>query len=208
MIPKGKKVRQWTKISIKQALQPYISSAKGIDISTAMLDIYNTTIPQQADGDGFHASAHLGDFCTEEAPQPPLTDPEFAGFDIAAIGLGFHHFDKPELCLKRLAERVKVGTGVVLIVDWLPSGGHHGHSHGHSHHGSSGEAGAEKKQDEWEAMQKTVKHHGFDEPTMRNMFQEAGFVDFAFEVLEEPFVLLPKGRRIVKMGFLARGRRA
>lgn len=150
----------------------------------------------------FNASAHLGDFCSKD-PQLP-SSVELADYDIAAVGLGFHHFDNPELCLRRLAQTVKKGTGIVLILDWLPAeSSHDAHgeqSNGHGH----GEKG---DKDEWQAMQKTVKHNGFDETTMRRMYEEAGLTDFGFEVLDEEFVLEPKGRRMVKRGFLARGRR-
>lgn len=180
--------------------------------------MYNANIRDS----GLEGSAVVGDLVAEEA-RPPLSDAGFRDFDIAAVGLGFHHFEHPELCLRRLVERVRVGGGVCLILDWLPHGhgeghGHaegHGHSHGHGHghghdhgNGDKSDASGEKKKDEWEAMQSTIKHHGFSEETMKKMFEDAGLVDFRFEVLEEPFVLQPKGRTIVKRGFLARGRRA
>ncbi|KAL1311346.1 hypothetical protein AAFC00_001520 [Neodothiora populina] len=197
---------------ITMALRPYLTSAKGLDISTSMIDVYNQNMdalrssPSSSFPDGddkidnnndtrtattnttFHASATLGDFVAEVASGPSESDPEWTDFDVAAIGLGFHHFENPELCLTRLAQRVKKATGVVLIIDWLPHAPHddHNHDHGHSHdHGH-------KKKDEWEAMQKTIKHHGFDRQTMQRMFEDAGLVDFDFVVLGEPFVLLPQ----------------
>src|SRR5436305_1367661 len=68
-----------------------------------------------------------------------LAGEEFFGFEIAAVGLGFHHCDEPGLAAKRLAERLRVG-GVLLIIDFLPHGhdAHDGHSHGHGHEEGNG----------------------------------------------------------------------
>lgn len=86
---------------------------------------------------------------------------------------------------------------------------HHAHAHGDQHDHDSFKIETSKgNEDEWQAMQKTIKQHGFSEETMKKMFEGAGLVDFGFEVLEEPFVLKPKGRTLVKKGFMARGRRA
>lgn len=64
--------------------------------------------------------AYQGNLCVPEDPNPAsLTSPEFYDFDIAAVGLGFHHFDDPKLAARRLAERLKVG-GVLMILDFLP----------------------------------------------------------------------------------------
>lgn len=133
-----------------------------------------------------NATATLGDLVAAEV-SPSLSDPKTPrDYDIAAIGLGFHHFEDPQLCVERLAERLKPKTGVVLIIDWLPE------MHG---------GGA------MDSMKHTIKHHGFDEEKMRGIFERAGLVDFGFAVLEEPLVLEMKGKRVEKTAFLARGRR-
>ena len=64
--------------------------------------------------------AYQGNLCNPGDPNPPaLASPEFFDFDIAAVGLGFHHFDDPKLAARRLAERLKPG-GVLMILDFLP----------------------------------------------------------------------------------------
>ena len=64
--------------------------------------------------------AYQGNICVPEDPNPAaLASPEFSDFDIAAVGLGFHHFDDPALAARRLAERLKTG-GVLMILDFLP----------------------------------------------------------------------------------------
>jgi SAM-dependent methyltransferase len=64
--------------------------------------------------------AYQGNLCVPDDPNPAaFTSPEFSNFDVAAVGLGFHHFDDPTLAARRLAERLKTG-GVLMILDFLP----------------------------------------------------------------------------------------
>lgn len=64
--------------------------------------------------------AHQGNLCVPDDPSPAaFAGPEFFNFDVAAVGLGFHHFDHPALAARRLAERLKTG-GVLVILDFLP----------------------------------------------------------------------------------------
>lgn len=64
--------------------------------------------------------AYVGNVLNPSNPSPPeLQGSEFWNFDIAVVGLGFHHFDDPYLAAKRLSERLKKG-GTLMIVDFLP----------------------------------------------------------------------------------------
>lgn len=149
-----------------------------------MIATYNS---RMNDSNISNATASLGDLVTAD-PSPPLSDPKSPrDYDIAAVGLGFHHFENPELCIGRLVERLKPETGVCLIIDWLPET----HGDGAMDH-----------------MKHTIKYHGFDEKRMREIFEGAGLVDFGFVVLDEPLVLEMKGKKVEKTAFLARGRRA
>lgn len=84
-----------------------------------MVKEYNTSARNQ----GIPESEMLavqGNLLDANKPSPlELAGKEFFEFDIAAVGLGFHHFDDPALAAKRLAERLKTG-GVLFIVDFLP----------------------------------------------------------------------------------------
>ena len=105
---------------------------------------------------GIPVSAVVGNLLTA-TPSPPMVETEYTNFDIAAVGLGFHHFQDSQLTVQRLVERLKPKTGVLLILDWLPSdqdpnyqgppGGmmHHHHHHGHQGHQRHGH---EHKQDD------------------------------------------------------------
>lgn len=84
-----------------------------------MVTEYNTSAQNQGLSPS-EMQAYVGNLIdpNESAPAE-LSRKEFFDFDIAVVGLGFHHFDQPALAAKRLAERLKKG-GVLMIVDFLP----------------------------------------------------------------------------------------
>ncbi|KXH69450.1 methyltransferase domain-containing protein [Colletotrichum salicis] len=85
----------------------------------------------------------------------------FRDFDVAGVGLGFHHFEDPELSARRLVERLRPG-GVFIILDFLPH----------------------EKMDHALPAAHTVMHHGFSEERMRSIFEQAGAGgDFRMEEL-------------------------
>lgn len=116
---------------------------------------------------------------------PELSKPEYFDFDIAVVGLGFHHFDEPALAAKRLTERLKKG-GVLMIIDFLPHGKmDHSHSHSHQHdhgHSDSHSHGHSHKSGEGDVIPskllnsaiQTVAHQGFTIEDVRKMFEDAG----------------------------------
>ena len=170
--------------SITMALGPHVTTVRGIDVSENMVQRFNDTA--QSSGLKFdQAHAVVGDLCGESVPDH-LTTPEYYDFDIAAIGLGFHHFEDPQLAIKRLTERLKVGTGVLVIVDFLPFDG--------DKHGMG-------------EMQRTIKHSGFSRSTMGDLYEQAGLEDFKFDVLNEPAVMELKEGTRERSIFIARGRK-
>lgn len=62
------------------------------------------------------------------------------------------HFDDPRLAAKRLVARLRPGRGVLMIIDFFAHG----------------------KLDAHHPAQHTVKHHGFAEEEMRDIFAQAG----------------------------------
>lgn len=148
--------------------------------------------------------AYHGNICipTNEDPEAFRDATKFSNFDIACVGLGFHHFDDPGLAAKRLVQRLKLG-GVLMIIDFLPHSSlhHHGHSHHHEHHGHQGEADS-SGHDELKAM-KTVTHHGFSEESIKQIFVDAGAgKDFAIGNMGEVTMGAHMGKRTL---FMARG---
>jgi SAM-dependent methyltransferase len=120
--------------------------------------------------------AYAGNLASPDDPSPEaFTTPTFQDFDLAAVGLGFHHFNDPALAARRLVQRLKPG-GVLVIVDFLShppllppqttggggegrgeaqGGGHASHHH---HHPAA----------------HTITHHGFSAEAMRQIFEAAG----------------------------------
>ncbi|GAB7360026.1 hypothetical protein MBLNU230_g7549t1 [Neophaeotheca triangularis] len=174
--------------AITQALGPYVSTIRGIDVSENMVENYNSTARTSGLSEE-QAHAVVGDLLGEEVPEP-LSGPEWTGFDVAVIGLGFHHFEDPVRATKRLAERLKPGKGVLVIVDFLPF------DHDGQKHGDMG------------AMQHTIKHNGFNSEQMREMFEQSGLEDFGFDVLDEPAVMWIKDEERRRKVFVAKGRRS
>ncbi|KAF2719443.1 SAM-dependent methyltransferase [Polychaeton citri CBS 116435] len=185
--------------AITKALGPYVTKIRGIDVSEGMIEKFNEAAKASGMSEE-QAIAVVGDLLGETVPEH-LKGPEFENFDVAAVGLGFHHFDDTARCLQRLKDTLKPATGILIIVDFLPfdHGDHHQHHH---HHGSSNSA-----RDKFPDMAHTIKHNGFDKPEMEKLFREAGLTDFKMDILDEPAVMeLPSGIQERKI-FIAKGRR-
>ena len=174
--------------SITKALGPFVTTIQGIDISENMVEQYNKAALSSGSKPE-SANAVVGDLFAEKVSEH-LAGPRFQSFDIAVIGLGFHHFEDPTLSVKRLVERLKP-EGVLVIVDFLPfdKGPHHAahsNAHGSSH---------------------TIKHNGFDRSSMETLFTKAGLEDFGWSVLDEPAIMEFDNGTVHRTLFIARARR-
>lgn len=177
--------------------------------------------------------AYHGNLCVPDDEDPAaFRHARFYNFDVACVGLGFHHFDEPALAARRLVARLRPG-GVLMIIDFLVfsdldldrAAGHHHHHHhhdddddGHQHaHGGGGQQGhshdgeakeeddADDERDRQRAI-RTVTHHGFSEAHMHDIFARAGAgKDFAMEKMGEVVMGPRHGKRDL---FLARGTKA
>lgn len=169
--------------SITNALASYVDTIRGIDISENMVEKYNEAA-RQSGMTSDHCNAVVGDLFGETVPDH-LTTPDLYQFDIAVIGLGFHHFENPTLAIKRLTERLKPGEGVLVIVDFLPF----------------------SKDDNTGGAQHTIKTHGFGKEDMAKMYRDAGLEDFGFDVLSEPAVMEFESGTKERQVFIAKGKR-
>lgn len=132
--------------------------------------------------------AYQGNLLNKEDPNPSsLSSADLFNFDVAAVGLGAHHFEDPDFAARQIAARLRPG-GVFFIVDFLP----HDHVDGHAHKAAH-----------------TVTHHGFSEERVREMFTAAG-VGKGFAMVEMGsgvvFAGMGKdGKEMKRRVFLARG---
>ncbi|MCJ1308812.1 hypothetical protein MMC25_002467 [Agyrium rufum] len=88
----------------------------------------------------------------ESASNPVTKGEEWYNFDVAIVCLGFHHLEDPELAVEQLVQRLRPGTGSLVVLDFLDahegmgfneviedmkkesgSSGDQGHEHGHGH---------------------------------------------------------------------------
>ncbi|KAL2255619.1 hypothetical protein VTK26DRAFT_3000 [Humicola hyalothermophila] len=144
---------------VSRALAPYTTQCVGVDLSENMVVAYNA----RAENQGLSPSemrAYQGNLCSTDDPSPAaFADPKFFGFDVAVVGLGFHHFEDPALAARRLAERLRVG-GVLVVLDFLPHG----------------------EPDPSHPATSTITHHGFSEGQIRRIYEDAGVgKDFALQ---------------------------
>jgi len=152
------------------------------------------------------AHAIVGDLLAPTGVSPELSGAEWHDFDVAVIGLGFHHFEDPPLAVKRLAERLKAETGVLVVVDFLPfEHNHNAYSQGHNHgHGAQENS---QSQTVLPSMRHTIKHNGFTAQGIQRLFEAAGLEDFAFDVLPEPAVFEFEEGCKERTIFIAKGRK-
>lgn len=166
-----------------------MSQTRGVDLSPAMVERFNT-LAKDAGLPHEQIYAIVGNLL-DDPSTGPITEAEFFDFDIAAIGLGFHHFERRPEMLQRIAARLKPG-GVLLIVDFLVD-----------------EPLTKETVEKMDNMsQHTIAVHGFSEKDMREVYEQAGLVDFALQEMPEPIVIDFDGKPSQeRRGFLARGRK-
>ncbi|CAL3962259.1 unnamed protein product [Diplocarpon coronariae] len=173
---------------VSRALAPYITQSIGVDLTEGMVNEYNTSARNQGIPES-EMYAVQGNLIDAAVPDPPeFAGEEFFDFDIAAVGLGFHHFDDPALAAKRLAQRLKKG-GVLMIVDFLP------HSHVSSGSGDHRPKAAH-----------TVTHNGFSEVDVKKIFGDAGLgASFDYKVIGKGIVFSDEDKKMERSVFFAKG---
>lgn len=188
-----------------------------------MVQEYNTGASNQGipESEMYAVAGNLIDASSSSPPEPSLSAPEYYDFDIAAVGMGWHHFTDPAFAAKQLSQRLRT-DGTLLIIDFLPHEGFghsHDHSHGHDHdhkhgeghghgHGETKKDGEAKDTKVESAAAHTVTHWGFAEEDIKKMFEEAGVgVDFDFVVLGKGIVFEGEGKTMRRTVFMARGRK-
>ncbi|KAI9828303.1 MAG: hypothetical protein M1832_002731 [Thelocarpon impressellum] len=168
-------------------LAPYGAQFRGLDLSERMAAAYNA----KAAAHGFDASfmsATAGDLVATP-PSAPDT-PEYRDFDLALVRMAFHHFENIDTAAARLVERLKRGSGVLVVVDFLP-------------HEDIGGGHVPK---EFAAAANTISHSGFFQETIEQCFARAGCVDVQFEMMTK--VKIGEAGDTERDVFICWGRRA
>ncbi|MCJ1462508.1 hypothetical protein MMC07_001110 [Pseudocyphellaria aurata] len=181
-----------------QALYPYVTEIRGIDVSDSMVELYN----KSARSDGVPESqifAIQGDLAAPltEASHPALGRSEFFQFDVIVISMALHHIDVPEFLLERLVERLNKG-GVVVIIDLaLDQEGHQNHQH---------IEGSHSLKNAHNPAAHTVRHEGFSKEQIYTMLRGAGCSEVDYIELDEP-TKVPDEIGGQKQAFFARGKK-
>ncbi|OAA38685.1 UbiE/COQ5 methyltransferase [Beauveria brongniartii RCEF 3172] len=170
----------------QQSLSDVIGQAVGVDITENMVGAYNAkAVSAKVPED--QRRAYLGNLLSTP-PSASLDGPLFHGFDVAGVGMGFHHFEDTTLAAARLAGRLAVG-GSLFVLDFLPHGAE-------PHHGLL-------------LAERGVRHLGFDEEKTRRIFEEAGAAgEFRYKELDTVIEIenMPaQGQTMRRRLFLARG---
>jgi SAM-dependent methyltransferase len=171
-----------------------------------MVHEYNTSASTQSLTSKM--SAFVGNIHDPTEPSPSAFQGEaFHDFDLAVVGLGFHHFSDPSRAAAKLAERLKTG-GVLLILDFVVDeksgeggdGQNHGHGFWQKHgHGNGGVATAAKR----------GKQGGFGKEDIDKIFEGAGVgKDFGFEVIAKGAAFETEKHSMTADVFMARGTKA
>lgn len=182
-----------------QALFPYVSEVRGIDVSDRLVEQYN----KSARSHGVPESqmfAIEGDLAVPltEASHPSLGSSDFFQFDLIVISMALHHIDVPKELIERLVERLNDG-GVVVIVDFTLD------QEGCQTQQSSKESHSLQGDKEHPAAH-TVMHDGFSKEDMDTMLRCAGCNETDYLVLDEP-TKVPAKIGGKKQLFFARGKK-
>lgn len=98
------------------ALGPYVNSIQGLDLSPKMLQQYQDLAATSPISSIRKAKAQVGNLMEEPQPPASLNGPEYRDFSLIGVCAAFHHFEKLQLSIDRLAERLRPG-GALLIID-------------------------------------------------------------------------------------------
>lgn len=182
-----------------QALFPYVSEVRGIDVSDRLVEQYN----KSARSHGVPESqmfAIEGDLAVPltEASHPSLGSSDFFQFDLIVISMALHHIDVPKVLIERLVERLNDG-GVVVIVDFTLD------QEGRQTQQSSKESHSLQGDKEHPAAH-TVMHDGFSKEDMDTMLRCAGCKEIGYLMLDEP-TKVPAKIGGKKQLFFARGKK-
>lgn len=188
-----------------QAMLPYVTEIRGVDVSDSMVDRFNAGA-REAGVSETQMHAVRGDLLAPA--QGSLQSQDLYGFDLAIMSMALHHVDDPEAMVAKLVERLKPG-GTVVIIDWVSSeksSFHSSASHGHERaHGHGTESGHSSRGGPGEhPASHTISFDGFTKEHMDDLFTKAGCseIDHVLAVSPSEVPPDPSGQ---KQMFFAKG---
>ncbi|KAK3935271.1 S-adenosyl-L-methionine-dependent methyltransferase [Diplogelasinospora grovesii] len=104
-----------------RALAPHVDVAVGVDVSEAMVELYNEASLEE----GYSRDrmfAVQGNIMDGADISHTLPDAVYFRFDVAVLSMALHHVENPYSCVSKLVQRLQSG-GVVIIIDWMPDSG-------------------------------------------------------------------------------------
>lgn len=173
-----------TILTKKQALIPFVSTIRGMDISANMVTQYNKLASENKHPET-KMHAVVGNLLDDvDVPEG------FETFDLIVMSMALHHVADPDLMIRKLSQRLVEG-GVLVIVDWV----------------SHAESGCEPPKPLADSPVKhTVSKHGFTEGEVKAGFEEAGLEGWGWRWFAERSKL-PAEFGGEHQLFLARGRK-
>lgn len=186
-------------IKMIQALFPYVSEVRGIDVSDGMVEKYNKSARSYGVPES-HIFAIQGDLASPltKETHPSLGSSDFFEFDLIIMSMALHHIDVPKLLIERLVERLNEG-GVVVIIDWVLD-------QEDRETQQQGEGSHSLRRNVPQSAAHTVSHDGFSKEQMDTMLRSAGCKEVDYLVLDEPSKV-PFGVGGQKQLFFARGKK-
>ncbi|KAE8150433.1 S-adenosyl-L-methionine-dependent methyltransferase [Aspergillus avenaceus] len=175
---------------VSAVLAPFVTKVSGVDLSDGMINEYNLTASEVGISDKM--VGRKGDLLADAVPEE-FSGPDYTDLDVVFVSMALHHFEKPDLAMKRLGDRLRK-DGVFLVIDILPEG-HHDHNPHEMHK-------------EFQETKDTIKTHGFTLEDMRKLYEDAGLgVNFDFQVIDKPLEFQRNGKTFAKTIFIAKGQR-
>ena len=158
-----------------------------MDIAEGMLVRFNKTAREHGFAED-HVFGVLGDI-TSADHSAALDGPEYFNLDLIIVSMALHHMEKPQEAIDRFVQRLKPGSGILVVIDWEERKNDPAPSEG------EGKDKDVRKIDglfkEHHPSMDTVAHAGFTKEQFEDMVSRAGCDVTDFVLLPDKSVVPP-----------------
>ncbi|KAH7246392.1 S-adenosyl-L-methionine-dependent methyltransferase [Fusarium tricinctum] len=173
-----------------RALAPFMSTVRGMDISSGMADQYNA-MALKAGYTPTKMQAVQGDLIDPElTPSAELDTAAFFNFDLVVMCMALHHIENYENMILQLSKRLRPG-GILLIVDWVAQ---------------SDQSSLQNGMRAMDISNGNLSRMGFAENDIKGAYEKAGLEDWSYKWTSAPSQV-PGEAGGTQQLFLARGRK-